>query len=409
MGRPKKLVVRSLFTDGEMKEREGTFVSPEDIVHPIITSNTDVYRIDEEGKEVLLLKFRKRKINDTLLHVGWNSYRHLAKASRGRGASAGMISTDSPYWKKRTLVSTKKWSTSYLSPKGNEMKAQLETLTDEDLDRKCVEGAIADKTLTRDEKIILLVQKGGGVSNMKVNNQVASSPVGFYESSHIGRNLPCRLTHFTRTHYADFVAGLPFLQRIDTLFKELVPEAYQRQRSRADLKPHLTIPQTSFSSCTINRNFRTAIHRDAGDFKGGFGNLTVIERGSYSGGETVFPQFGVGFDLRSGDFVCMDVHQYHCNLPMRETEEQRVSNLSLPKEDLFHDNPEVGTAGLYVPYTRLSFVCYLREKIAACPDEKDIDPRYLTSSGHGAIETHDNKEAIETHDNKEAVEEVEED
>ena len=52
-------------------------------------------------------------------------------------------------------------------------------------------------------------------------------------------------------------------------------------------------------------------------------------------------------------------------------------------ESDFSDNPEVGTAGLYKKYTRISFVCYLREKIATCPD--NVDPRYLTKSGHGRI------------------------
>ena len=41
-------------------------------------------------------------------------------------------------------------------------------------------------------------------------------------------------------------------------------------------KSHLKIPETAFSTITINRNFRTALHRDAGDYKDGFGNLTVI-------------------------------------------------------------------------------------------------------------------------------------
>jgi len=35
----------------------------------------------------------------------------------------------------------------------------------------------------------------------------------------------------------------------------------------------------------------------------------------------------------------------------------------------------VGTVGIYELYTRLSFVCYLREKILNCPDV--IDPEYL--------------------------------
>ena len=52
-------------------------------------------------------------------------------------------------------------------------------------------------------------------------------------------------------------------------------------------------------------------------------------------------------------------------------------------DKVFNDNPEVGTVGLDKNYTRLTFVCYLREKIANCPDT--VDPRYLTKSGHSRI------------------------
>ena len=114
---------------------------------------------------------------------------------------------------------------------------------------------------------------------MKVNNQVASNPIGYYESAKNFANLPCRLTHFTRTNFEKYNKGLKFIQRIDKLFQRLIPEAHQKQFDRANLKPHLKIQKTSFSTVTINRNFRTALHKDGNDFKDGFGNLTVIEKG----------------------------------------------------------------------------------------------------------------------------------
>ena len=55
----------------------------------------------------------------------------------------------------------------------------------------------------------------GKKSKMKVNNQVASNPVGFYESSNNFSKLPCRLTHFTRCNFKKYNEGLPFIQRID--------------------------------------------------------------------------------------------------------------------------------------------------------------------------------------------------
>jgi hypothetical protein len=372
MPRPKVLIVKKLYSDDEIKLKEGHWFDEKDIKYPIVNSNTDVYRLDDEGNKHLLLKFRKNVIPDKYIQLGWDSYKDLAKASRGRGASAGHIDTNSQYWGKRKLVDTKKWSTGYLNPKGLEMYESLSPLDESELISKCDELVIKLKEgLTKEDLIQLIIKKSGGVSKMKVNNQVASNPIGFYES----------LTHFTRTNFEKYNNGLPFIQHIDKLFQKLIPEAHNKQLCRADEKPHLKIPKTSFSTVTINRNFRTAMHRDAGDFRDGFGNLTVIERGKYHGGYTIFPQYGVAIDLRNNDFVAMDVHQWHCNTPMYETEEDKIYNESL--EPAFKDNPEVGTVGIYEKYTRISFVCYLREKIANCPDK--IDPRFLTKSGHSKI------------------------
>ena len=382
MPRPKVLIVKKLYSDEEIKAKEGHWFNESDIKYPIVNSNTDVYRLDDEGNKHLLLKFRKNVIPDKYIDIGWNSYKDLAKASRGRGASAGIIDTNSQYWGKRKLVDTKKWSTGYLNPKGLEMYESLSPLDESELLIKCNELSIKLKEKLKKEDLIqLIIKKSGGVSKMKVNNQVASNPIGFYESGKNFADLPCRLTHFTRTNFEKYNEGLPFIQHIDKLFQKLIPEAHNKQLMRADEKPHLKIPKTSFSTVTINRNFRTAMHRDAGDFRDGFGNLTVIERGQYHGGYTIFPQYGVAIDLRNNDFVAMDVHQWHCNTPMYETEEDKIYNESL--EPAFKDNPEVGTVGIYEKYTRISFVCYLREKIASCPDK--IDPRFLTKSGHGKI------------------------
>ena len=382
MPRSRVLVVEKIYSDDEIKLKEGKWFEESDIKYPIVSSNTDVYRLDDEGNRHLLLKFRKKVIPDKLIKTGWDSYKDLAKASRGRGASAGPIDVNSQYWGKRKLVDTKKWSTGYLNPKGLEYHESLSPLDESELLSKCQELDIKIKEgLSKDDLIHLIIKKQGGISKMKVNNQVASNPIGFYESGKNFADLPCRLTHFTRTNFEKYNDGLPFIQHIDKLFWKLIPEAHNRQLGRADTKPHLKIPATAFSTVTINRNFRTAMHRDAGDFRDGFGNLTVIERGKYHGGYTIFPQYGVAIDLRNNDFVAMDVHQWHCNTPMYETEEDKLFNESL--EPVFKDNPEVGTVGIYEKYTRISFVCYLREKIANCPD--NIDPRFLTKSGHGKI------------------------
>jgi len=380
----KKLVISEIMNNDEVSELEGKWVDESHIKHPVINSDTDIYTLDENNNEILLLKFRKRVISDKLIDVGWTSFKDLAKASRGRGASAGPINPESQYWSKRNLVKTNKWSTGYLNPAGNIMKEKLDELSFDELKEKYIlEVKELKGDLDREAITHGIIHINNGISKMKVNNQVASNPIGYYEAGKNFADLPCRLTHFTRVNYEKYQAGLKFIQRIDSLFKKLIPDSYEKQKSRADEREHLKIPETSFSTVTINRNFRTALHKDAGDFKGGFGNLTVIERGKYHGGYTVFPQYGIGVNIRNNDFCAMDVHQWHANTLMYETEEDAEYNKTLSKDYL--DNPDVGTEGLYKNFTRLSFVCYLREKIYNCPDKSEIDPQFLTKSGHSKI------------------------
>ena len=335
-----KLVVEKLYSDDEFKERKGTWIENSDIRYPIIDEDMDVYWNDN-GTEKLLLKYRKNVINDKLIKLAWNSYKDLAKPSRGRGPAAGPINSTNDYWKSKTIAETSKWATKYITSNGN-------------------------------------------ISKMRVNNQVASNPIGYYEETKtLGINQPCRLTHFTRTNFEKYNQGLPFIKRIDELYSELAPTFYENQLHRASSKPKYRIESTCFSTVTINRNFRTAIHKDAGDFKDGFGNLTVIEEGHYHGGYTAFPQFGIAVDLRTYDFLLMDVHQWHGNTKLYETDEDIIKNKEIISS--YKDSPHtLKSEGLGKKYTRLSFVCYLREKLINCSDD-NIDERYLTKSGHGSI------------------------
>ena len=78
----------------------------------------------------------------------------------------------------------------------------------------------------------------------------------------------------------------------------------------------------------------------------------------------------------------MDVHQWHSNTEIIETPEDKQFNNTIGID--YKDNPDVGTEGIYTKYTRLSFVCYLREKIINC-DNDNVDIRFLQKSGHTKI------------------------
>jgi len=151
---------------------------------------------------------------------------------------------------------------------------------------------------------------------------------------------PCRLTSYSRDHFEKYTAGIPFIKALDDAFAMATPEAHARQKIAAAATP-FRIADTAFSTVTVNYNFRTAVHRDAGDFREGFGTLCVCSSPGMHGGLILFPDFKVAIELGNGDFLAMDVHEYHANSP------------------LIQDTP--------ADY-RLSFVAYLRERIAKCPE-----------------------------------------
>jgi hypothetical protein len=182
--------------------------------------------------------------------------------------------------------------------------------------------------------------------NVKDNPKVYSTITGYFDRwspkqkflfKKLGIKTPIevRETMFLSDHPDKFKKMIPFVQKIDALYKKLVPEQYKKQYAKAK-ETHFKIGNTSFTTMTTNINFQTTIHKDTGDDSDGFGNLAVIERGKYTGGETCFPQYGIGVNVREGDILFMDVHEWHANLP------------------IIKDNPDV---------ERLSVVCYLRKKV----------------------------------------------
>jgi hypothetical protein len=342
----KEVILEEKMTNDEIKAREGTYFSEKD-ADTIYDEDIDVYGKDPEapGGKKLLFKLRKNVIPHDLVKLGWKSFYNAAGASRNRGAAAGPIDVKSKYWTRRKLhkKSIKGWSAQYM------------------------------------EK--------GKLSKMRVNNNVFSSVLGYFEKTPF-MDLPCRLTSYTQRYFKEYKMGIPYIEAIDDIFKKLVPERYKVQHKRAKKNSAFQIKDTAFSSVTINRNFRTGLHMDAGDLREGFGNLSVIERGKYKGGFTIFPRYKVGINLRTGDFVAMDVHEWHCNTELTEDAEAKKFNASL--KDVYKNDKETGTQGIEKLFSRVSFVCYLREKLEDCK-EKDSLPYYKRIGYDPKKETLDKK------------------
>ncbi len=151
---------------------------------------------------------------------------------------------------------------------------------------------------------------------------------------------PCRLTAYTRNHWGQFDhTVIPYIQQVNDLFRVHLPEPHAAQLSVARTTPDYAIADTAFSTVTVNLNFATAAHRDSGDLAQGAGVISCFTSGKFSGGTLVFPKWGLGFNLSTGDVLLCNVHELHGNLPL------------------------VGKPG---SFERLSCVFYYREKLQEC-------------------------------------------
>ena len=200
------------------------------------------------------------------------------------------------------------------------------------------------------------IRKDGTVSNISVGNKVRSGNVGYMDPSAMVRY--CRKTAFARDYFDKFKEGIPFVEFISEKYEELAPEKFAKQKEAADnTHPYYLIGNSVYSTVTVNENFRTAIHQDAGDFREGFGNLIVYREGSYKGGYFTLPEYGVALDLHSTDLLFVDVHRWHGNTEITDKSDD---------------------------WRRVSFVMYLREKITSC--DAPIDELKKTKVNRNGLE-----------------------
>lgn len=187
---------------------------------------------------------------------------------------------------------------------------------------------------------------GSKKKNVADNPKVMSNIFGYFDKwsprqkyifaqKNVKPPLEVRECRFNLDYPEEYKKTIPLIKDIDNFYEKLAPTYYAKQYKKAK-QTYFKIPTTTFTTITTNVNYQTTVHKDKGDDSDGFGNLAVIEKGEYSGGETCFPQYGIGVDVRTHDLLFMDVHQWHANLP-----------IVLKTKDA----------------ERLSIVCYLRTNI----------------------------------------------
>lgn len=188
------------------------------------------------------------------------------------------------------------------------------------------------------------IRKDG--TRSKTNHAKITVNSGIVGSFDRGPRFPyCRQTAYTMANQDKFKAAIPFIRSIDQLFHDIHPARHEAQMKMArGTNRDFRIADTCFTTITVNKNFRTAIHKDQGDYAGGFGVMTVLEAGKYEGAYLVFPAYRVAVDMRTTDLILADVHEWHGNSPI------------------------IGIPGRYV---RLSLVLYYRDKMFECGSQEE--------------------------------------
>lgn len=293
----KTLILKSKLSDKEINDLHGNFIDESYIDH-LIEDDTIVYDEEQNIKAVFL----KNVIPQNLCKQAYYSLRKAAAKSNNRGQAAGPL------------------------PSNLKIGDKIDGLT------------IGEINGNRFKPL----KKDGTLSNSPKSKQVNSGIIGY--ADRYARIPYCRTTEFTYKHFEQYKKSLPYIRYISNLFKKYVPERWAKQKEQWDLtNDDFKIKDTVFTTVTVNKNFRTASHYDAGDLEEGFGNLAVLQTGDYTGGYTVMPKYGIGLNVRNFDLALFDVHE-------------------------LHGNTEIKSKGFY---ERISIVCYFRKKMIECGSAKE--------------------------------------
>jgi hypothetical protein len=283
----KTIRLKTALTDDEMKPIIGAKLT-ERHFDTLITEDTDVYT--PEG--ALLLRFRKNQIPNNLCRIAYDTLRVIKMPPTNRGIAG--LGQSIPYAVKR------------------------------------------DGTRSKTRHMTWEMLKQFGLRDS------SSAVIGFMDR--YARFPYCRACAFNLKDPGAFKRVTPFIQVVSDLFAKHVPDRFAAQKDYvARINKDFTIPKTVFTTVTVNNNWQSTVHTDSGDFAGGFGVLTALRAGHYTGGYLVLPRYKVAVDIHTTDILFYNVHEWHGNSPF---------------------------FGIKKQYERVSCVFYARTKMVHCGSAK---------------------------------------
>ena len=107
----------------------------------------------------------------------------------------------------------------------------------------------------------------------------------------------CRFSVSSKNEHKYFETSFKFAEYIDELYKAHLPEAreFNQEAIASTVHSDWRVNDTPFTTCNFNVNHAIKYHRDSGNFKDVFSNVLILKSG-ITGGELVFPEFGVAFE-----------------------------------------------------------------------------------------------------------------
>ena len=122
-----------------------------------------------------------------------------------------------------------------------------------------------------------------------------------------------RATSYTEKHYDTFAKCYPYINKLNDQFAKLIPGRWKAQNEQASrLDRRFLISDTVFTTLTVNHNWRTACHRDAGDLTTGFSNICGVtgpEGKGWRGGQFILPEYRIAINLQPGDMLLVNNHE----------------------------------------------------------------------------------------------------
>lgn len=189
------------------------------------------------------------------------------------------------------------------------------------------------KNESKDVQIKEAIEVRGMISETNYAQTVMSGIAGYFDRY---PRIPYgRACGYNEKNPEQFELCYPYLRKLNKIFKEELPLRWGAQNACAKkLDPRFVIDKTVFTTLTINYNWRTAGHRDAGDLTSGFSNISGIGRG-WKGCIFTLPEWQIGINLQPGDLLLVNNHEgIHTNTEFEGDDNDRVSIVAYFREKM---------------------------------------------------------------------------